>query len=185
MSEIWFTSDLHFCHNKEFLYGPRGFTNVYDMNEAIIENWNEVVQPEDVVYVLGDLALNDDATALKCIKQLKGTLNIILGNHDTESRIDKYLFTYNVNSVKFADRIKLNGYRFFLCHYPTITSNFDEKVLKQKTINLCGHSHTKDKYVDMDKGLIYHVELDAHDNRPISLEEVISDLKFWVKGNSV
>lgn len=185
MSEIWFISDLHFCHNKEFLYGPRGFTNVYDMNEAIIKNWNEVVQPEDIVYVLGDLALNDDTTALKCIEQLKGTLNIILGNHDTESRIGKYCDTYNVNSVKFADRVKLNGYNFFLCHYPTITSNFDEKALRQKTINLCGHSHTKDKYVDMDKGLIYHVELDAHDNRPVSLEEIINDLKFIVKERSI
>lgn len=173
---IWFTSDFHFCHNKEFLYSPRGFTNVFDMNEAIINNWNEVVQPDDIVYVLGDLALNDDATALKCIKRLKGTLNVILGNHDTESRIDNYCDCYNINSVKFADRVKFNKYSFFLCHYPTITSNFDEKALRQKTINLCGHSHTKNRYQDMDKGLIYHVELDAHDNRPVSIDEIIEDI---------
>ena len=43
-------------------------------------------------------------------------------------------------------------------------------------INLCGHSHTKDRYADINKGLIYHVEVDAHDNTPVSLEQVIQDM---------
>ena len=35
MSKIWFTSDLHFCHDRDFIYGPRGFKSVQEMNEAI------------------------------------------------------------------------------------------------------------------------------------------------------
>jgi len=175
---IWFTSDLHFCHDKEFLYGPRGFTNVGDMNEELIKKWNDVVTMEDIVYVLGDLMLNNDEKALRCIERLNGTLHVILGNHDTENRILKYCDTYNIASVKFADRMRLSGFNFFLCHYPTICSNFDEedRPLRTKTINLCGHTHTKDRYVDINKGLIYHVEVDAHDNTPVSLEQVIQDM---------
>ena len=47
MSKIWLTSDLHFGHDREFIWGPRGFKNVNEMNEAIIKNWNAVVAPED------------------------------------------------------------------------------------------------------------------------------------------
>ena len=35
---IYFTSDLHIGHDKDFLYKPRGFNNVWDMDNAIIEN---------------------------------------------------------------------------------------------------------------------------------------------------
>ena len=30
---IWFTSDTHFFHNKNFVYEPRGFTSVEEMNK--------------------------------------------------------------------------------------------------------------------------------------------------------
>ena len=37
---VWFTSDLHLGHNKPFLYEPRGFKNIQEHDNAIIENWN-------------------------------------------------------------------------------------------------------------------------------------------------
>ena len=39
---IYLASDLHFNHDKPFIYEPRGFTNVYDMNRAIIKNFNSI-----------------------------------------------------------------------------------------------------------------------------------------------
>ena len=51
---IWFTSDLHFNHDKEFLYKPRGFHNVIEMNESIIEVYNKFISKDDIVYILGD-----------------------------------------------------------------------------------------------------------------------------------
>lgn len=53
MSKIFLTSDLHFNHDREFIYGPRGFKSVEEMNEALIKNWNGTVTNEDDVYVLG------------------------------------------------------------------------------------------------------------------------------------
>ena len=35
MDNVWITSDTHFCHSKPFLYEPRGFSSVEEMNEEI------------------------------------------------------------------------------------------------------------------------------------------------------
>ena len=113
MSKIWLTSDLHFNHDREFIRGPRGFKNVYEMNDAIIKNWNNTVDIEDDVYVLGDLMLGDNELGIKMIKQLKGKIHIILGNHDTASRKALYENCHNVVEVKYADVIKYNGYSFY------------------------------------------------------------------------
>ena len=50
---IYFISDTHFNHDREFVYGPRGFKSVKEMNETLIKNWNETVTNEDDIYVLG------------------------------------------------------------------------------------------------------------------------------------
>lgn len=176
---IYFTSDLHLNHNKEFIYIPRGFDNVWDMNRAIVENWNAIVKPDDDVFVLGDLMLGGDMLtqdSLNLIKSLKGKIHIVLGNHDTDNRIELYKSLYNVVSICYALRLKYDGYTFFLCHFPVLCSNIDDKGLKHRTICLCGHTHTKNRFVDMDKGYIYHVEVDAHDMKPVSIEEVIKDI---------
>lgn len=179
---IWFTSDLHFCHSKAFLYKPRGFDNVYDMNEAIIKNFNEVVSWTDDLYILGDCFLNDDEEGMKLLRQLPGKLHIIRGNHDTDARVDMYRLEPRIIYHGYATVIKENKYHFYLSHYPTLTSNYDtDKPLKAKIINLCGHAHTKNKFIDMDKGICYHVELDAHNNYPVNIDTILNDIKGYQK----
>ena len=70
MSKIFLTSDTHFGHDREFLWGPRGFTNSQEHDEAVIKNWNETVSPDDIVYHLGDLMLGDNAHGIECVKRL-------------------------------------------------------------------------------------------------------------------
>ncbi len=187
---IYFTSDLHLCHDREFIYGPRGFKSVYEMNETIVKNWNELITWEDEVYVLGDIMLNDISQGLKYWNQLVGTKHIILGNHDTDTRIGLYGQCHNTTVEGFAMRMKCENNTFFLSHYPTLVGNNHEedKPLRNCVINLCGHTHTKDRFADIDKGLIYHVELDAHDMRPVGIDQVIDDIrtcasdpKFYIK----
>ena len=36
-----------------------------------------------------------------------------------------------------------------------------------------------DKFVDIDKGAIYHCEMDAHNCYPILLDDVIADIKNY------
>lgn len=182
MSEIYLSSDCHFCHNKEFLYQPRGFTNVYDMNHMIIHNWNNIINNDDDVYLLGDVMLNNDEEGIKCLKSLKGNIHIIRGNHDSDNRIKLYKLCYNVVEVCEGKFLKYKNYHFYLSHYPVLTVNVDnDKPLKARMISLCGHTHTTNRFLDMDKGLIYHTELDAHNLLPIKIDNIIDDIKNYIK----
>ena len=81
-----------------------------------------------------------------------------------------------------AERIKYKNYNIFLSHYPTLTANHDNgKSLKHKTINICGHSHTKDPFADWDKGCIFHAELDTNNNKPWLLDDIIKLMEDKVK----
>ena len=82
---IYFSSDYHFNHNREFIYQARGFPNIEEMNEAIVQRHNEIVKPEDIIYVLGDLCLGGGSEEAlqknkELIERLNGTLYIIRGN---------------------------------------------------------------------------------------------------------
>ena len=179
MNKIWFVSDLHFCHDRPFLYEPRGFSSIEEMNEQIIKNINEVVDGEDDLYILGDCFLNDNEKGMECMKRLSGRKHIIWGNHCTDAR-KELMIKEGFICHGYADIIKINGYHFYLSHYPTITSNYDiDKPLKCRVINLCAHSHTKDKFQDMDKGLIFHVELDTNSCYPWLIDDIITEIQQY------
>jgi calcineurin-like phosphoesterase family protein len=179
MGKIFLTSDTHFGHNKPFVWEERGFSSVEEMNYRIIQNWNNIVSSEDTVYHLGDVMLGDTNKGIYCLEQLNGKIHIVWGNHCTNTRKELYKTCHNViESCGFATIIKHKGYTFYLSHYPTITSNYDiDKPLKSRVINLCGHSHVTDPFADWEKGLIYHVELDAHNCYPVCLDDIIEDIK--------
>ena len=179
MSRVFVTSDTHFCHDRDFVWGKRGFESVEAMNAAIIKNWNSVVKPEDTVFLLGDVMLNNNEEGLRCLKQLNGTIFIAIGNHDTTERIVLYEQCHNVEAVEFAFRLKGDGFNLYLSHYPTKTSNCDgDKPLKRRVINLCGHVHTDDPLIELNNGeLIYHCEMDAHNCTPVLLSDILDEIK--------
>jgi calcineurin-like phosphoesterase family protein len=166
-------------HDKEFLWRPRGFSNTKEMCEAIVERWNSVVKPEDTVYNLGDIALSDVDAAIPYLQKLNGIQWWIVGNHDTLNKITKITLEcpdirlIGTNSTSYATVIKSSKWSFYLSHYPTMTVNHEEW---RKVANLCGHSHTQNKWSDWDK-MCYHVEMDAHNCYPVSLEQIKEDIK--------
>ena len=177
---IYVTSDLHLCHDRGFIYEPRGFQNIDDMNKTIIKNWNNIVNPEDDVYCLGDIMLNDNEAGLNFLKQLKGNIHIVLGNHDTDTRAKLYKTCYNVVEVELALKIKYNGYHFFMTHYPCFTGNLEKESLKKCLCNLYGHTHqTTNFYQDIP--FMYHVGMDSHNCTPISIDQVIIDMNKKVE----
>jgi len=123
--------------------------------------------------------LGDDDHGIKCLQRLNGHIHLVRGNHCTDNRLILYASCWNVESVgDWAIMIKDGKQSIYLSHFPTITSNYDiEKPLKARILNLCGHTHGKDPFMDWNKGLIYHVELDAHNNKPVALEDVMKDIR--------
>ena len=77
----WFTADLHLCHTRPFIYEPRGFNSVKEMNDAIVRNFQEVIKWDDKLYILGDLMLNDNEGGLRLLRQIPGEKYIIYLNN--------------------------------------------------------------------------------------------------------
>lgn len=167
---IFFLSDLHFCHDKEFLYAPRGYDNIGDMNKDLIEKWNTTVSDEDIVYLLGDIILNDDDAGMRCLRQLKGNIHIILGNHDTANRQKLYSEFYD---IKYADMLRQGKWSYYLSHYPTIMGDFKDQ---KRLWNISGHIHSKDKFVNI-QNKVYNVSVDAQNGFPVSLDQIREDIK--------
>ena len=83
---IWFTSDLHFFHDRILEFHPKrkeifGST-VEKAKEAMIQLWNSRVNKKDTVYILGDLAFGEVEDKRKLFQRLNGNKVLILGNHD-------------------------------------------------------------------------------------------------------
>lgn len=176
---IWFTSDLHLFHNKEFIYSDRGYGNIDDHNAAVVANINSLVKPEDDLYILGDLFLNSTDDGINLLKKLNGIKHIILGNHDTDTKVT--LLEHNrqeckIGELVFATRIKYKKYYFYLSHYPTITHDFDSTdILTKCVINLYGHTHQKEKFYN-NNPCMYNVGLDAQEMYPVSIDKIIEDI---------
>lgn len=174
---IYFTSDLHFCHNKDFVWRARGFNSIDEMNAAIIDRWNQTIQPEDVVYVLGDLMLSNVEEGMELFAQLNGHIHIIRGNHDTDTKVDRYVNLPNVETIEHATVIKYGKALFYLSHYPTITANYDDdKPWAKHTVNLFGHTHQEQPFYQGNP-YMYNVGMDAHDCTPISIDKIIEDIR--------
>ena len=177
MSNIFFTSDLHLGHDREFIFKPRGFENVHDMNEAIVKNWNSVVGTEDEIYLLGDVMLGDNEVGTKLLHSLKGKIHIIRGNHDTNPRMACYKESHNVVDVNEGQYLKVGKQNLYLCHFPTYTSNLEKSAnLGEHIINLFGHTHQQTNFFN-EIPFMYHVGVDSHNNTPVAYEDIIADIK--------
>ena len=168
--KVWFMSDLHLGHDRDFIWAKRGFSNVQKHNEKLIENIRTCVGENDEFFILGDLTLGDLDAAAAYLRHIPGHVHVILGNHDTERRIEFYQSLGW--DVQFATRIRWKKYSFYLSHYPTNCANDGEDKLSLATLSISGHTHSDSIWHSNDS---YNVCPEAHDNKPVSIEEIISN----------
>jgi len=184
--KVWFISDIHFNHNKDFLYGARGFNTVQEMNNQLLKNFKETIDYNDVVFILGDNWLGDLKEGWELFQQVPGVKFLIRGNHDTDARWDflteKASSNPFINILGEAATVKIYGCLFYLSHYPTVTTNFNdyEKPLHHRLLNISGHTHSSEKW-QKDVPSSYNVSLEAHNLYPVSIDEIISDFKVKYK----
>ena len=86
MSEFFVIADLHYGHSNIIKYCDRPFADVDEMDEKLIECWNDVVGDDDRILVLGDFGLTNKERMTEIISQLNGHKEILLGNHDRGKR---------------------------------------------------------------------------------------------------
>lgn len=139
MSRVFGISDLHLGHQNMAL--KRGFLTVEDHDKHIIESWNKVVNKKDVVYILGDITM-ENSRHYYLLDKMKGVKKVILGNHDRHQDVNELL--KHVSSVSGMD--KRNG--FILTHCP-----IHESQLERFYMNIHGHVHEKtlqdERYINL------------------------------------
>lgn len=128
----WLISDTHFGHKNIVKYCNRPMNH----NELMLVAWRSLIQPEDTVLHLGDLAVwygADEQEWLDTVAELPGKKFMLeTGNHDKLK--PKVYARYGVTIIpEFIQEI--NGQRVLFSHWPdsTRTSEWD--------INVHGHIH--------------------------------------------
>jgi calcineurin-like phosphoesterase family protein len=134
MSEIYIVSDTHFGHSNILKFKDSGgnpirpFSCVEEMDEHMVDAWNRVVSPDDIVYHLGDVYFEDGH---KHLSRLKGRKRLLLGNHDNGK--SSYV---QCNFQKVLLWRMFPEYNCLLTHVPV-----HESTLFKVKYNLHGHIH--------------------------------------------
>jgi len=168
MSNIWFISDTHFNHKNILKFTDEdgklirpGFSSIEDMNETIINNWNEYIKPEDKVYHLGDVFMGSKSWIEDNWNRLRGKKRLIVGNHDNISYIaSKNMFQKILLWGDFSD------FGFLATHVPTHASSL---VRRNKMVqNIHGHIHEKES----PPGPYYNISVERNNYYPYNIDEL-------------
>lgn len=226
---IYFTSDLHFCHpfvaalrgygktdedpitlHDKVSNGELSFAELKELvnwrmhDEDLINNFNEILKPEDELYILGDLSTGGRVSAREAIAMVsrlkvpRKRRHLILGNHDPlipshgggkelKDLLDQF------NSVSRNEVIVIDGRNVVLSHFQ-FRNHFDGSVSGELSTNanveefsnyavvddghlllLHGHTHAKDPF-EFDNPREMNVGVDAWGMKPVSEEVVVERL---------
>ena len=133
-------SDTHFFHTNILKYNRPQFSNVEDMNEFIINQWNSVISKEDRVFHLGDFAFGQNLKGIEdIIHRLNGKVYLIIGNHDTPAKLKLYQ-----NYFKLFSYYKDGEILFSHCpiYFSLLEETMPQSDGKNPRFNVHGHNHS-------------------------------------------
>jgi calcineurin-like phosphoesterase family protein len=196
MTTIYFSADMHLNHANIIKYCNRPFykkgdllgtgdisrrpwtsdkikkDRAYWMDRTLIDNWNQTVSYDDIVYHLGDFAYGSKETIKEYEKQLSGKIIHIKGNHDRQNKmhecIDKCMMGFGGKTV-------------FAQHHPP------EIMPTECDFVICGHIHDHWKhkiYKKYPNIPVINVGVDVWSYKPVSINSL---LKYYnlIKNNLV
>ena len=174
---IFFTSDSHYGHSNIIWMCKRPYTNVEEMNRKLIENWNNVVKPDDLVFHLGDFAFGGQPLWRSIREQLNGNIILIKGNHDDRNLKNgcKVLFDGVYDQVKFY----IENRCIYLNHYPFLCYGGSYRSEEDAVFQLFGHVHSGPNSTGLDNDRLkmlfpyqYDVGVDNNNYTPVSCEQI-------------
>lgn len=137
---VFFTSDTHFNHTNIIKYCDRPFASIEEMNETLIDNWNSVVGPKDIIFHLGDFSFGGELEWTKILRRLNGRVYLILGNHDLNTMGQGLISGFE--HVAMEMRIQIGNQKIYLNHFPFLCFEGESKDVWQ----LFGHVHTRKSF---------------------------------------
>lgn len=176
-SKVWFTSDTHFSHENILRFCQRPYNDVNEMNEDLINKWNDVVGTEDTVFHLGDFAWGGSEVWKNILSRLNGHIHLIIGNHDVKNLREG--FHKYFESISLQRQITVEGRKIYLNHYPFLTWGGIYRRDEDKVWQLFGHVHSKNGQSGADSSRLLHllptqydVGVDNNNYRLINFNEV-------------
>ena len=161
----WFTADTHFGQERTLELSKRPFSSVDEMDDEIIQRWNSVVKPDDVVYHLGDFGIPADDEGTPATLNLNGsTIYLVPGNYDSAAVLETLKEDSRVRIIPPRSILPLKEMRaqFCLVHEPSEAVQLD-------AFYLFGHIHK----LQMVKRNGFNVGTDCHHFTPIDLDTVL------------
>lgn len=173
--DIWLISDTHFQHANILNFRDdkgshfRGdlFDSVDHMDECMMDNWNSVVKPGDIVYHLGDVMFGKKETFLPKWNKLAGRKRLVVGNHDDIKWMAKHEMFQKIMMWRMFPEFGL-----LLSHVPLHesslwrgTNGYDDA---QWLTNVHGHIHQNPSPTDKHRCVcVEHINF-----TPINIEEL-------------
>lgn len=155
MPNTLFIGDTHFGHKNIIKFEPekRPWATIEEHDEALIANWNSVVNTIDTVWHLGDFSICGSGRMHMIAKRLNGIKKLVLGNHDKSRQLEPYFQFYGMCS--YFDGV--------LSHMPVAI----EQQGRFKH-NIHGHLHSK----NMSNSFYWNVSCEQINCIPIEYEEL-------------
>lgn len=194
VARTFFTADTHFLHGLMLMLRP-GLGDSWDKQLLIlVDRWNSVVRPGDLVYHLGDFALSwgkrtlwldpwgagveRDSAAMvtRILGKLNGRKVLITGNHDRDAVTGSpgWAGVFPAKTLNVVLPLSGEKKRITLFHYAMRTWD------KQHYGGWALHGHSHGNLPDAG-GKTADVGVDVWDYRPVSLEA----LELWMSGRDV
>jgi calcineurin-like phosphoesterase family protein len=179
--KTYITSDLHFGHTNIMKFCPvsraRFRNDVAYMNEAMVKEWNEIVDPADLVYILGDVAFLPAQKAAEFMRRCNGRKILVQGNHDRKTLNDP-VFRGCFEEIHHYLDINYAGTKVCMFHYPI--AEWDQ--MHRGAVHFHGHLHGGES--GLEKFRARDMGMDATGFIVVEMERAIADaMKGEIKGH--
>lgn len=168
MTNRFFISDPHFGHTNICKFTDREgkqlrpFSTAEEMDETLIQNWNNKVNPNDRVYVLGDIAMKK--VHISTISRCNGKKILIPGNHDIFEAKEYLKYFEDIRGVcVLPSRIGI------LSHIPLHPDS-----VERFRVNIHGHLHSN----TIPDHKYFSVCVEQINYTPIHYDEILAKLNL-------
>jgi len=169
MSKKFVSADHHWFHEAMIRMLRRPFANVTEMNEVMVERWNSVVKPNDLVYYAGDMFYKGRPKECEeLFLRLNGKIHMAAeGNHDGVTKKFKHRF----QSWEKRTEIVHDGHTLVIDHYSMRVWNKSY----HGSYHVYGHSHGQ--LPEDPASLSFDVGVDCWNFYPLMLDEIFEKMR--------
>ena len=131
-SGVWLWSDLHLGHVDVLSAFGRPFRSPEEMDDALFEAWERVVDPADTIVFLGDVVIGGlSGRRLKRFRAAPGRRVLVAGNHEFD-----HLSSGNLDGFHEA-----SSTLYVLGRPPLLLTHVPLRRVPPGSVNVHGHLH--------------------------------------------